>query len=98
MRPEKSPKYLSPQIQNELISLFAQKVNHSILVEIQNAKWLSLIADTTTDLSHVNQLSLVLRYVTVNDNDDNQNFIIQESFMGFSELCNHTSTGLFNPI
>jgi hypothetical protein len=45
MHPEKSPKYLSPQIQNELVSLFAQDVNHSILVEIQNAKWFSLITD-----------------------------------------------------
>ena len=64
-RPEGSVKYLSPDIQNELIYILAQRVQRDITAEINEAPFYSVIMDTTQDLSKRDQLSQVYRYVTV---------------------------------
>ena len=61
--PKGSPKYLSPSIQNELISLLAGQVLQDIKIELQSAPFFAIILDTTLDVSKKYQLSEGFRYV-----------------------------------
>ena len=55
--------YLSPDIQNELIQLVADKIKEIHLGALKEAKYYSIILDCTPDVSHVEQMSIVLRFV-----------------------------------
>ena len=61
--------YLSPTIQNEFIELLVKKVKHLILEEIKTAKYFSLLLDSTPDVSHIAQMALIVRYVTVDSSE-----------------------------
>lgn len=89
-------KYLSPTIQNKIISIMAQSVLDEILKEIHEAEFYSVILDTTQDISKVDQLSQVLRYVTIakDDNDVPLGVEIHESFMGFYPVHDQGAHGL----
>ena len=52
--------YLSPTIQNELIELPGKKAKHLILEEIKAAKYFSILLDSTPDVSHIDQMALLL--------------------------------------
>jgi len=54
--------YLSKTIYDEFIQLMGQRVKKVITEEIESAKYFSLIVDSTPDVSHVDQLSIVIRY------------------------------------
>ena len=68
--PKGSPKYLSPSIQNELISLLAGQVLQDIKIELQSAPFFAIILDTAQDVSKKDQLSEIFRYVKIAYNDD----------------------------
>jgi hypothetical protein len=55
--------YLSSRSQNEFLTLLAEDVSNRVNAQIHHAKMFSVIADTTPDVSHVDQLSVVGRYV-----------------------------------
>ena len=55
--------YLSPQSQNEFISLLSEEVRSRISTCVKNAGFCSVMADTTPDVSHNDQLSVAVRYV-----------------------------------
>ena len=74
--------YLSPTIQNELIKLLGKKVKHFILEQIEAAKYFSTLLDSTPDVSHINQMALIVRYVKV----DSSGVQIKESFLNFFPL------------
>lgn len=44
----------------------SEKVRNTIIQEIKNAKYFSISVDLTPDICHVDQLSLVVRYVDPN--------------------------------
>lgn len=58
-----STNYLSKTICDEFILLMGHKVLKQISDEIRRAKYFSLIIDSTPDIAHVDQLTLVIRYV-----------------------------------
>lgn len=62
-------KYLSHQIQDEIIYILSQRVKADIINEINKALFYSIIMDTTQDVSKIDQLSQVYCYVTVVKND-----------------------------
>ena len=74
--------YLSPTIQNELIKLHGKKIKHLILEEIKRAKYFSTLFGSTPDVSHIDQMALIVRYVKV----DSSEVQIKESFLNFFPL------------
>ena len=80
--------YLGKNIQNALIDLMARQVKQEIIKRVQQAKYYSIILDCTRDVSRVEQMSLVLRYVDVNSGD------IKEHFIGFIPVEKTTGADL----
>ncbi|KAL4126009.1 hypothetical protein QTP88_010241 [Uroleucon formosanum] len=75
-------KYISPQIQNEMLSIFNDMIQAIISDEIQKSQYFSIIVDETKDISKIEQISVVIRYFL--------NGIIYERFMGYraaESLC-----------
>lgn len=58
--------YFSKTIYEEFITLMADKVTKFILDECRKAKYFSIILDSTPDISHIDQLSFIIRYVKEN--------------------------------
>ena len=55
---------MSPEIINEQITLMGNDLLRQILTYIREAKWFSISADETTDLSNYEQLSISIRWVS----------------------------------
>ncbi len=58
--------YLSSTVYGEFISLMASKIRTTILNEVKLRKYYSIVVDSTPDISHIDQLSLIIRYVREN--------------------------------
>ena len=56
--------YLSSRVCDELICLMGNKVSQRIIEEVHKAKYFSFTVDSTLDISHVDQLSFTIRYVS----------------------------------
>lgn len=82
-------KYLSPDIQNELIELAGEEVLSSILSNARNAKWFSIMADECADVSNIEQMAICIRYV----NEDND-----VDFIGYVPLNSVDAESLTNAI
>ncbi|CAH1109364.1 unnamed protein product [Psylliodes chrysocephalus] len=67
--------YISKRSQNELITCCKEEIISIILKKVKKAKSFSIMFDETTDIAHISQMSLVLRYVVDNE--------IREDFVGF---------------
>ena len=74
---------LTPAIQNELIEIFGKKVKDLILEEIKTAKYFSILLDSTPDVSHINQMAFIVRYVKIESNNEVQK---KEFFLNFFSL------------
>ena len=55
--------YLSSKTYEEVVRIKAQKCRETICNNLRTAKYFSIIVDSTPDVSHVDQLSIVFRYV-----------------------------------
>ncbi|XP_033213675.1 uncharacterized protein LOC117170751 [Belonocnema kinseyi] len=56
-------KYLSKTIKNELLSTLSDQTRNSIVDAVKRAKFFTLIADSTTDVAHIDQMAILLRYL-----------------------------------
>ena len=71
-------RYLSPQIQNELIELCGNQIWDNIIKECNEAKFFSVIADEVTDKSTTEQIFICVRFV---GNNSNGELYLKESFV-----------------
>jgi hypothetical protein len=88
-------RYLSPTIQNELIDICGRQLQQVIVSECNSANCFSVIADETTDVSTTEQISLCVRYVGV---DSDEEMCVKESFLGFAEASSTTGEELATTI
>ena len=77
--------YLSSRSQNEFIQLFGSEVRSIIVNEVKKAEIYSLAADTTPDISHKDQISLIIRYV-------DETFKVYERLVMISEISGKTGS------
>lgn len=94
LRGEVKDHYCGKNIANEFLALMAERVKLDILSRIKNSKYYSIIADCTPDVSHYEQLSLIVRYVDISG----EKVEICESFLGFVIATDSTGTGLSETI
>lgn len=74
--------YLSNRIQNELIECLAKCLTEFITNAVLESKYYTILVDCTSDLSHVEQMPTVLRYVGLCP--DENKYKIEERFLSFS--------------
>lgn len=86
--------YLSPQLQNEFIDLLGQTVREHILRDIQAAKYFGILLDSTPDISHVDQMCEIIRYVHI----ENGKVEVRESFLDYFPLGKKDAGTLTNDI
>ena len=72
-----SSKYISPQIQNDLVIYTGDWIREQIINEVKNAKLFSICADEASDISNKEQLPLIFRFV------DESNTIRESSLILF---------------
>ena len=83
-----NPSYLSKTICEEMIQLMAKKVKESIVADVKKAGYFSFSVDSTPYISHTDQLTLIIRYVSP------VNGLPSERFITFLELKDHSGVGM----
>lgn len=78
----KNAKYISHEIQNEIIQTCATTLRNELIKNINENDFFSILADETMDISGTEQLSLGIRYF------DRKEKVVKEDFLGFTPL-NH---------
>jgi len=84
------PSYLSSTICDELIDIMSQKVTRKILTERGISKYFSFSVDSTPDITHIDQLTFTLRYLTIDEP--------VERFLKFIPIAGHTGEYLCDSI
>ena len=95
-KPKHTIRYLSPDIQNELLSILARHLHDHLVNEIKKAPFFAIIGDTTTDISKVDQYSNVIRYVYFDP--DNKIVEVRETFLGFHAVHDQSAEGITDMI
>ena len=91
--PKGTPKYLSPLIQNELISVLAEEVYCDIKSEQQSALFFAIILNITQDVGKKDQLNEVFCYIKIDYHDDKtpSELKVLEAFTSFTEVENSST-------
>jgi len=88
--------YLGHDIQENLIKLMAVAIKTKIIHLIKSAKYYTIIMDTTPDISRQEQLSIVIRIVNMEFENEMCDPQINEFFMDFINIESTTGFNLAN--
>ncbi|XP_065667800.1 zinc finger MYM-type protein 1-like [Hydra vulgaris] len=88
--------YLGKTIQNEIVELLANKIKNHILAKLERAKYYSLILDCTPDISHMEQMTVVFRFVSATESSSEKpaEVVVSEHFVTFLELQDTTGANM----
>lgn len=86
-------RYLGHHVQNELIDLLSSKILSTVVADIKQAKFYSIILDCIPDISHTEQLSVTIRVVSLLEKPH-----IREHLMGILEAEESTGQHLASMI
>lgn len=81
--------FLSNNTQNKMLIILSEMIREKIIVELKSSGAFAVIIDTTTDLSKLEQLAFVVRFVTNNGK-------IQERLLALQVASDASGKGLFN--
>ncbi|XP_065667919.1 uncharacterized protein LOC136088172 [Hydra vulgaris] len=98
--PSGSITYLSPDIQNKLITILGVRLLEELTTKINTSPFYSLMLDATQDITEKDQLSIVIRHVHIDrsENEKATHFNIIETFLGFFELTDHSAKGITDEV
>ena len=85
-----SVSYLSSTIADGFIAVIANEITDTIVVEVKKAKYYSISVDSSLDISHVDQLVVMIRYIHPNRHEP------VECFLTFIPIFSHTGESLAN--
>ena len=85
-------KYLSKTITDEQVEILAANVRAKIISMCRESKFFTVIVDSTTDISHKDQMAMLLRFVYIER--ESKTFKIDEHFIGFYHVINATAQGI----
>ena len=88
-----TPSYLSLNVCEEFIKLMGDKVLEEVISRVKLAKYFSVSVDSTPDITHVDQLTFILRYISPEPEG-----CIEERFVKFLPTESHTGESLFNAV
>uniref|UniRef100_A0A0L8G1C0 DUF4371 domain-containing protein n=1 Tax=Octopus bimaculoides TaxID=37653 RepID=A0A0L8G1C0_OCTBM len=100
-------RYLGKSIQNELIQLIASATQKKMIEAVQAAKYFSVISDCTPDVSHVEQMTMIICFVYLGKNDkemagnihtEKSGLTIGEHFLAFIPLKEATDAFITDTI
>ena len=85
--------YLSNTIQYELIDIVAKTLEKELMTQLTKAKYYALSLDCTPDISHKEQMTVILRFVQCDEEDG---VTVKEAFLGYLRVDNSTGRGLLD--
>lgn len=86
--------YMSPKKQNEIINACNEIILEKLIEKVNSSKCFSIIADETTDISLIEQVSLCVRYV---ERENNKSLLV-ENFLQFVPVISTRGEDLANTI
>lgn len=89
---ERTIHYLSSDIQNDVIAALASAISDVITKQIKESKYYAIIADCTPDVSHREQMSLIIRCVQYCE--ATSQFTIVERFVKFQVIEDKSGQGI----
>ena len=84
--------YLSSTVCNELINIIGDMMLQKIVDEVKESKYFGIIVDSTPDLTHMDQLTFILRYV------DTADLVPVERLLKFIPIYSHKGKSLSDVI
>ena len=93
IKDEASRTHYWQQTQNEIIEIVSSQTVRTIVAKIQEVKYYAIILDCTPDISHKEQMSLVVHIVELVPRPD-----IKEYFLGYMNVVETTGLNLSNVV